>query len=111
NIRAVINETVTRFLQDVRSLPPNMASTVLASEDVRDLPRKFCNAFDFALTSPPYLNGTNYFRNTKIELWLLGFIQSENELGQFRRKAIAAGINNVTRDRTAPHKFERVEET
>jgi len=24
---------------------------------------------DAVITSPPYLNGTNYLRNTKIELW------------------------------------------
>ena len=32
------------------------------------------------ITSPPYLNGTNYFRNTKIELWFLRYLQYENDL-------------------------------
>jgi hypothetical protein len=45
-----------------------------------------------AVTSPPYLNGTNYFRNTKIELWLLGFIENEQELKNLRREAISAGL-------------------
>ena len=26
---------------------------------------------DGVITSPPYLNGTNYFRNTKLELWYM----------------------------------------
>jgi DNA modification methylase len=86
-----------------------MAPTQRASDDARSLPPQYNNAFDFALTSPPYLNGTNYFRNTKIELWLVGFIKSEDELGSYRRRAIAAGINNVTRDRCAAHLFERAE--
>jgi hypothetical protein len=52
---------------------------------------------DFIITSPPYLNGTNYFRNTKIELWLAGFIEHESELGAFTREAMIAGINNVSK--------------
>jgi hypothetical protein len=52
---------------------------------------------DFVVTSPPYLNGTNYFRNTKLELWLSGFIEHERELGAFTRDAMIAGINNVTK--------------
>jgi len=105
-----LRETVARFVEDVEHLPAVMADTVRVSEDARAIPPEFNNAFDFALTSPPYLNGTNYFRNTKIELWLLGFIQSEEDLGDFRRRAISAGINNVTRDRPAVHTFDRVED-
>lgn len=36
------------------------------------------------ITSPPYLNGTNYFRNTKVELWFLRYLQFENDLRFFR---------------------------
>lgn len=36
------------------------------------------------ITSPPYLNGTNYFRNTKVELWFLRYLQYENDLRFFR---------------------------
>lgn len=53
---------------------------------------------DLIVTSPPYLNGTNYFRNTKIELWLTGFIKSEKDLGYFTRRAVTAGINNVSKN-------------
>ena len=48
------------------------------------------------ITSPPYLNGTNYFRNTKIELWFLRSLRSADDLAGFRNKAITAGINDVT---------------
>ncbi len=47
------------------------------------------------ITSPPYLNGTNYFRNTKIELWFLRFLQYENDLRYFRDQALTSGINDV----------------
>jgi DNA modification methylase len=110
DVAAYLTETLTRFADDVEHLPAVMGSTVRVSDDARALPSEYTNAFDFALTSPPYLNGTNYFRNTKIELWLLDFITSEEDLGAYRRRAIAAGINNVTRGRSAAHTFEKVEE-
>ncbi len=50
------------------------------------------------ITSPPYLNGTNYFRNTKIELWFLRYLQDENDLRYFRDQALTSGINDVKRE-------------
>ncbi len=50
---------------------------------------------DAVITSPPYLNGTNYFRNTKLELWFLRYIQFENDLRHFRDQALTSGINDV----------------
>lgn len=50
------------------------------------------------ITSPPYLNGTNYFRNTKIELWFLRYIQDENDLRFFRDQALTSGINDVKKE-------------
>ncbi|MBI3815597.1 MAG: hypothetical protein HY279_14165 [Nitrospinae bacterium] len=50
------------------------------------------------ITSPPYLNGTNYFRNTKLELWFLRYIQFENDLRFFRDQALTSGINDVKKD-------------
>lgn len=50
------------------------------------------------ITSPPYLNGTNYFRNTKIELWFLRYLQYENDLRYFRDQALTSGINDVKKE-------------
>ncbi len=50
------------------------------------------------ITSPPYLNGTNYFRNTKVELWFLRYLQFENDLRFFRDQALASGINDVKKE-------------
>jgi tRNA G10 N-methylase Trm11 len=50
---------------------------------------------DTVITSPPYLNGTNYFRNTKLELWFLRYIQFKDDLRYFRDKALTSGINDV----------------
>jgi len=62
------------------------------------------------VTSPPYLNGTNYCRNTKLELLALGFIDEEPELAPLRAASVTAGINNVSSRRTAPDLHPSVEE-
>lgn len=72
--------------------------TTKVSDDARD--NDYVDTFDCVITSPPYLNGTNYIRNTKLELKLNDFITSENDLPSFHSKGIVAGINNVSK-RTA----------
>lgn len=69
--------------------------TVKVSDDARD--NNYINVFDCVITSPPYLNGTNYIRNTKLELKLNDFISDEKELPYFHSKGIVAGINNVSK--------------
>lgn len=63
------------------------------------------------VTSPPYLNGTNYCRNTKLELLALGLIEEEQDLATLRTDSITAGINNVSRRRSDPDVIDAVEET
>lgn len=72
--------------------------TTKVSDDARN--NDYVDTFDCIITSPPYLNGTNYIRNTKLELKLNDFITSENDLPSFHSKGIVAGINNVSK-RTA----------
>lgn len=49
------------------------------------------------ITSPPYLNGTNYFRNTKVELWFLRRLISEGDLRKYRDQVLTSGINDVNK--------------
>lgn len=51
---------------------------------------------DTVTTSPPYLNVTKYFRNTKVELWFLRSLKTSEDLASFRRKSVTAGINDVS---------------
>ena len=55
---------------------------------------------DTVITSPPYVNGTNYFRNTKIELWFLRCLKKKKDLTSFRSASLTAGINDVTISKT-----------
>ena len=51
--------------------------------------------FDGLITSPPYLNGTNYIRNARLELWYLGFASEAADLRSLRDIQITSGINDV----------------
>lgn len=74
-------------------------STDLLGEDA--LTAKPNNKFaDVIVTSPPYLNGTNYIRNTKIELWFLELIKNEDELYHLHHSGVPSGINHVSRKKT-----------
>lgn len=71
--------------------------THLVTGDARSVRENIPGKVDAVVTSPPYLNGTNYFRNTKIELWFLRMLASKSDLRKFRDSAITSGINDVTR--------------
>jgi len=70
-------------------------NTYLLDTDVRNVNKE--NLVDCVVTSPPYLNGTNYIRNTKLELNFLGFLEKEKDISKFHSKGIIAAINNVSR--------------
>ena len=92
-----ITHKLNLMLSDIQSIPldQKIGDSEFLDYDIRDI--KETNLVDAVITSPPYLNGTNYIRNTKLELKLLGFIDNEDELAEFHKKGIVAGINNVTK--------------
>lgn len=72
-----------------------LAETICLADDARDTTLE--NTVDCIITSPPYLNGTNYIRNTKLELKLSKYVRYEKDIPYFHAKGIVAGINNVTK--------------
>ncbi len=71
----------------------------LACGDARTLADIPALNADTLVTSPPYINGTNYFRNTRLELWFLRSLRHRDDLARLRRLAVTAGINDVTQAR------------
>jgi DNA modification methylase len=51
--------------------------------------------WDGVITSPPYLNGTNYIRNARLELWYLRHLTENADLRRLRDRVITSGINDV----------------
>lgn len=75
---------------------PKVFTEFLSEDAVTVKPSRYA---DLIVTSPPYLNGTNYIRNTKLELWILDFIKNKNDLFDLHHKLISSGINNVTKQK------------
>ena len=102
DFRTAVSRLLCEFADDIDAHGSAIAGrTIRVAADVRG---EWSDAPDVAVvvTSPPYLNGTNYCRNTKLELLALGFISSEKELQSLRASSISAGINSVSGRRPAP---------
>lgn len=87
-----IAEDVLNFDYNLKGKPEFILSNAKNIGSVNDL------KIGAIITSPPYLNGTNYFRNTKVELWFLRYLQYENDLRFFRDQALTSGINDVKKE-------------
>ena len=95
-----VADQIKLMAEDIREFPEYMYKTpLLVAEDARVLAYLPALGIDAVITSPPYVNGTNYFRNTKIELWFLRCLHSQADLTAFRGKTVTAGINDVTAQR------------
>ena len=89
-----------RVASDLHDAPLAAGGAELVCSDARTLDRHMRTPVDAIITSPPYLNGTNYFRNTKVELWFLRELSGKAGLRILRDAAITSGINDVTLRKT-----------
>jgi len=93
----ILKKGIEQIVQDLRSDASGLpVEPVLICEDAHLLRKIPSLGIDTVITSPPYVNGTNYFRNTKIELWFLRSLRTKQDLAAFRAAAVTAGINDVT---------------
>ena len=86
-------------LDNVNNVP--VSKKEFYNEDICNIKeplKKYLGQVDFFITSPPYLNGTNYDRNTKLEMGFLEMIKSDEDLKNLRKKMITAGINSTHTD-------------
>lgn len=90
-----IKINLNKIANDIRTITPSN-EPILITEDARSIGKLPFLKIDAVITSPPYLNGTNYFRNTKIELWFLGYLKDNKDLSKYRKLAVTAGINDVS---------------
>ena len=83
------------IIHDIALTQRSINQPILLTQDAKISDQLPHSQFDIIITSPPYINGTNYIRNTKLELWFLEFLKIQSELKNFRLKTITAGINDV----------------
>lgn len=91
-----VRARLKKMTDDLDSVTSLAERPTLVCEDARRLAHIPVLEVEAIITSPPYLNGTNYFRNTKLELWFLRCLRTSRDLSEFRRKTVTAGINDVT---------------
>lgn len=110
DVIGALDAQLGRMKEDILALgtegPGVLGRARCIAEDARSLPE---GDYDLAITSPPYLNGTNYFRNSKLELLVLGIIANEDDLASLHTRALTAGINNVSKRIDEPRRFAEVE--
>lgn len=103
-----VQNQLSRIVEDLLQLEPIHTRPILLCEDARNIDSLPQLELDTIITSPPYLNGTNYFRNTKIELWFLRCLRTAMDLTLFRLKAVTAGINDVIQNKNGHEPHEKI---
>jgi tRNA G10 N-methylase Trm11 len=91
-----LRASLHRIASDLHDAPFCEGEGEIVCNDARELAANINKPVDAIITSPPYLNGTNYFRNTKVELWFLRELSTREGLRTLRDAAITSGINDVT---------------
>jgi len=96
DVKKAFTEKLEVIISDIESYGAMVKKEVICiSPDCRNIESH--NVVDCVITSPPYLNGTNYIRNTKLELKLNDYVTVEGDLASLHSKGIIAGINNVSK--------------
>ncbi len=91
-----VSQRLQEMALEITELDQIHGEAILVAEDAQSLTKLPGLEIECIITSPPYLNGTNYFRNTKLELWFLRALCKPADLTMWRSKSLTAGINDVT---------------
>ena len=81
-----LRTSLHRIASDLHDAPLAKGSAELVTSDARMLGKHLRTPVDAIITSPPYLNGTNYFRNTKIELLVFTGVVKQGRPTHFTRR-------------------------
>lgn len=96
SVLKLVTEKLDLIQKDLERINKPKVTPKLICINSKDLINIKSEKLDGVITSPPYLNGTNYFRNTKLELWYMEHINEKISLRDFRNETITAGINDVS---------------
>jgi DNA modification methylase len=56
------------------------------------------NTIDFIITSPPYPNDLEYTRQTRLELYLLGFVKNMDDVKQIKRRMVKGSTKLIFKE-------------
>jgi DNA methylase len=97
-LRLPVDAVRQRLLAQAAELPNVLGLKAPASfvcDTADTLHEQLDSGWDGVITSPPYLNGTNYIRNARLELWYLREIATKADLRRLRDRMVTSGINDV----------------
>ena len=92
---AAVAQRLESQAADLLSAERILIEPTFACNTAGDLGNNLDSDWDGVITSPPYLNGTNYIRNARLELWYLRYVKEKSDLRRLRDKVITSGINDV----------------
>jgi len=109
DLTIALADQLRKMGRHLKAIPSLEAHAVLLASDAKALEGAPLFNAQGVITSPPYLNGTNYIRNTKLELWFLREIRSGADLRTLRDDVVTSGINDVTTSTAAASVLPAVE--
>lgn len=98
NVIDCVIDKINLISKDIENTDTHKFRSILLADNSKNLKHNDTINADGIITSPPYLNGTNYIRNTKLELFFMEYINSTTSLRYFRDRVITSGINDVNKD-------------
>lgn len=91
----LVSSRLTAQATDLEHCKPLVAASKFACATAASLHEHVGRDWDGVITSPPYLNGTNYIRNARLELWYLRCVSENSDLRRLRNAVVTSGINDV----------------
>lgn len=91
----LVSSRLVAQAEDLAQSEPLKAEARFACTTAGTLHEHLGGGWDGVITSPPYLNGTNYIRNARLELWYLRHLGENADLRRLRDRVITSGINDV----------------
>ncbi len=67
-------------------------------------------SIDFIVTSPPYPNDLEYTRQTRLELYLLDFVKSMNDVQQIKRKMVKGSTKLIFKESNSEKFIKKFED-
>ena len=86
-------------LEKLQKLRPNFKETVIINDSCLNSSKYLeDNLIDFLITSPPYPNDLEYTRQTRLELYLLDFVESMEDVQRIKRKMVKGSTKLIYKE-------------
>lgn len=100
---SAIKEATRRVLALGKMLPlDSWHPCTFVASDAKDIPNNGSFSADLIVTSPPYIAAQKYTRSTSLELYWLGFLQTQSDRAALEHRVIGSEIPLLERGQSRP---------